>query len=887
MSEESGQHSESESSDFQDRNSESSEGGLEREYERKESWRLESGSNSEIRDYDYEGESRTLSSSKTISATSITSARNRASANLQSTISDDRSRGSDFDRGNRILTAVRPQSSTGTRIQIASEEALSKNNPSFESPRPGPPPPTLPGGPAHPALQGHRQQRTQHNKGRLMTSREKDALGLEFPNELSTRHKDLLTQGNDPEPNRHHVDENRALNHALRIIRENLNIQDGSLLTIEILREYALKIKLVEPRVQLIHRVSQHKDKKMYLDAPKWLAGANSSKEALAGNLLHSGVICIVYRDYDGSQSGLDFDDEDPDKDEHPKHNSEVIELKSQDLEAAMKAFWKYFNFGVDNVGPTRDIILSSPYLSIFHIRKNGLNSFLKTLEDTKRQEFQYKLVDDMIRKGKITHRYIKYLFKPGDVIVQGNHQDSRGYLSTTWLEEVSQQKLGSDSQTYDLKVQYWGFDGAFSREVSKLTLQVDMKDTSEKTIDDLDLRPLAQVNEPTKERLRRRGDWFWKFRVRHLVSYQEETERGFQGSGNERYMIDMKMFRELHPPEKKTSPVKRDDLDPEVLKQDDPPDDKFIYLTSPTIKGFNLKRKRWLDLEVDKIRPVIWNKQAFKHLVIKEKTKRLIQALISNQIEAERSTDLITGKGNGLIMLLHGGPGTGKTLTAESVAEIAEKPLYPVTCGDIGTKPEEVEEYLESVLHIGKTWGCVVLLDEADVFLEQRGLEDLHRNALVSVFLRVLEYYDGILILTSNRVGTFDEAFKSRIQLALHYKNLSPQQRHQIWGNFLSRLEEINEDGIDFLDLKDHAEELAKHKLNGREIRNVITTARQYVRWERQQPNKQHTQLDYKMMSEVIETAGEFDRYIEKLNKGITYDQMAEDEGLRLGDGV
>ena len=67
-----------------------------------------------------------------------------------------------------------------------------------------------------------------------------------------------------------------------------------------------------------------------------------------------------------------------------------------------------------------------------------------------------------------------------------------------------------------------------------------------------------------------------------------------------------------------------------------------------------------------------------------------------------------------------------------------------------------------------------MVLLDEADVFLEERTKLDLERNALVSVFLRVLEYYEGILILTSNRIGTFDEAFKSRVQLAIHYPLLS-----------------------------------------------------------------------------------------------------------------
>ncbi|KAH8722459.1 P-loop containing nucleoside triphosphate hydrolase protein, partial [Phaeosphaeriaceae sp. PMI808] len=139
---------------------------------------------------------------------------------------------------------------------------------------------------------------------------------------------------------------------------------------------------------------------------------------------------------------------------------------------------------------------------------------------------------------------------------------------------------------------------------------------------------------------------------------------------------------------------------------------------------------------------------------------------------------------GNGLIILLHGGLGTGKTFTAESVAEMAEKPLFRVTCGNLGTKPEEVEKYLESVFHLSKIWGCVVLLDEADVFLEQRTLNDLERNALVSVFLRVLEYYEGILILTSNRVGTFDEAFKSRIQLSPHYENLNKAQRQKIWKN-------------------------------------------------------------------------------------------------------
>lgn len=89
-----------------------------------------------------------------------------------------------------------------------------------------------------------------------------------------------------------------------------------------------------------------------------------------------------------------------------------------------------------------------------------------------------------------------------------------------------------------------------------------------------------------------------------------------------------------------------------------------------------------------------------------------------------------------------------------------------------------------------------------------------------------------GILVLTSNRVGTFDEAFKSRIQLALHYENLSRTQRRAIWENFFNRLEEIEKDSVDTDDLREHLDELAAHDMNGRQIRNSITTARQLARY-------------------------------------------------------
>lgn len=255
---------------------------------------------------------------------------------------------------------------------------------------------------------------------------------------------------------------------------------------------------------------------------------------------------------------------------------------------------------------------------------------------------------------------------------------------------------------------------------------------------------------------------------------------------------------------------------------------------------------------------------------------KELIQALVTVHLKRKANTnaDFMTGKGEGLLILLHGGPGTGKTLTAESVAELAERPLYRVTCGDVGTNPEMVEKYLNSVLFIGVTWNCVVLLDEADVFLEERTKLDMERNALVSVFLRVLEYYEGILILTSNRIGTFDEAFKSRVQLSLHYPPLSEKNRIDVWDNFVEHLRQSDED-VDYDSISGKVLKLARHKLNGRQIRNTLNTARQLAQFRGQR-------LEYDHLEQAIKNVVEFETYVTKLHDGQTDEEYAESTGIR-----
>jgi AAA+ superfamily predicted ATPase len=113
-----------------------------------------------------------------------------------------------------------------------------------------------------------------------------------------------------------------------------------------------------------------------------------------------------------------------------------------------------------------------------------------------------------------------------------------------------------------------------------------------------------------------------------------------------------------------------------------------------------------------------------------------------------------------------------------------------------------------------------VLLLDEGDVFLERRTIHDLERNRLVSVFLRTLEYFDGVLFLTTNRLKDFDNAFESRIDFSIEYPELDFESRLQVWKNLISRLKRPVD--ISSSDL----EKLARIEMNGRRVKNVIKSA-------------------------------------------------------------
>jgi len=89
----------------------------------------------------------------------------------------------------------------------------------------------------------------------------------------------------------------------------------------------------------------------------------------------------------------------------------------------------------------------------------------------------------------------------------------------------------------------------------------------------------------------------------------------------------------------------------------------------------------------------------------------------------------------------------------------------------------------MSEILELSSQRKAALLLDEAYVFVEKRSTNDIHRNALVCVFLRKLEYYDGIMFLTTNRVRTIDKTSASRIHMPLRYNELDESARKKVWN--------------------------------------------------------------------------------------------------------
>lgn len=160
--------------------------------------------------------------------------------------------------------------------------------------------------------------------------------------------------------------------------------------------------------------------------------------------------------------------------------------------------------------------------------------------------------------------------------------------------------------------------------------------------------------------------------------------------------------------------------------------------LTGGHVRGYSMADKCWGLFDVDSVEDIKWNMDAFPSLRLPAGHKDLILAFVDGQLsKSQPLDDFIEAKDLGLTMLLVGSPGTGKTLTAEAIADRLQKPLYTLSAGELGQEAESLEHNLGRTLQMTEKWGAILLLDECDVFLEKRSHSNLGHNEVVAVFLR------------------------------------------------------------------------------------------------------------------------------------------------------
>ena len=395
-------------------------------------------------------------------------------------------------------------------------------------------------------------------------------------------------------------------------LKQVLDQTDPSEIDLRKLQEYiallqeSIQSRPAPSRYQIIYRIQRSevvKDRKgrhsyedrstLFFDHPEWIRGQGTDSHIKSNLPLtnfelyleqNKDISFIVYRTF--IESGIDNNESDRTADS-PQPANETVRLVNKDLIGTIE---NLLNSQPQYEELAREFSISlelpAPYLFVFHSRKN-LEKFqdslpvyaraqLTLLLDyvTKQYADEYATADSLLSQNKISPKFLRYLFKPGDLLISRADGQYQGYVSKSWPvktrttrrmrattayvgtamplygSQLADMRMANDKITVhscEVNVWHWDFDGSFQRQSStlhleivedggnetdnkgkrKVTAQGDMSETGmgEKNISDLNLFPIQYASAETVDICRRRGKTFWKCRTRSYVSYQT-TER-------------------------------------------------------------------------------------------------------------------------------------------------------------------------------------------------------------------------------------------------------------------------------------------------------------------------------------------------------------------------
>ncbi|ELZ12309.1 AAA family ATPase [Halovivax asiaticus JCM 14624] len=160
--------------------------------------------------------------------------------------------------------------------------------------------------------------------------------------------------------------------------------------------------------------------------------------------------------------------------------------------------------------------------------------------------------------------------------------------------------------------------------------------------------------------------------------------------------------------------------------------------------------------------------------------------------------------RGDGVVALFYGQPGTGKTMAAEVLANETGLDLYRVDLAQIVDKYiGETESQLAALLDEAERSNAILLFDEADSLFGERtdvgDATDRHANNVTNFLLQRLESFDGIALLTTNKRAGIDSAFKRRIAHSIRFDIPQENLRRRLWRESFPDEATVDTDGFDF----------------------------------------------------------------------------------------
>ncbi|KAJ5991667.1 hypothetical protein N7522_011874 [Penicillium canescens] len=463
--------------------------------------------------------------------------------------------------------------------------------------------------------------------------------------------------------------------------------------------------------------------------------------------------------------------------------------------------------------------------------------------------------LESMLQHGHITYDLLWALFKP------------RCHVYTTCIGtkeprcvrfDAGEEMTQNDETWWNLECRFIDYDGVKFGEAG-IFLRI-AKFRGSRPIESLEAFPLRYHprHEEVRKDLVERGQKFRDLAGSHIrhcngSAFFMNKGKAIKVNVNSRVAVDTAFFHEMQPNysrpslrdlgvkekdgiavidigamcmdnrEREKERMRGDGVDAQKLSEAD------LLVACPTVCCFSFKEKMFLECAVSALRDVDWSPGSFDCLQIPSETKTMLLSLAKTRlglIPTVPFDDVIGGKGQGLNILLNGPPGVGKTFTVEATSEYFKLPLYSISAGELVVDHGDshaLEAQLEVIFKIAKHFNAILLLDEADAFMASRtALHDNH-NRLVTIFLRKLEYYQGVLFLTSNRGIQFDDAILSRIPLTVEYGNLSREFRRDLWSTFLSKACTMQGPAV----VEEHdLRRLESLALNGREIKNIAAIA-------------------------------------------------------------